>query len=75
MDEWIKQVLSNKPIVEQLLSGADKTSILSQYDEQKVEEIKICADFLAHKDEKYMQVADLVDEYQAEAGHHPKFGQ
>ena len=76
MDEWFKQILSNKTIVDQLLNADSNavSNILGQFDEQKVEEIKICADMLSHKDKKYLQVADVVNDYQAKVGHHPDFG-
>ena len=74
MEVWVKRVLSNRPIVDQLLTAENAESILASYDEQKIEEIKICADILAHRDAKYSGVADLVDGYQVTAGHHPSFG-
>ena len=40
---------------------------------EKIEEIKICADMLSHKDEKYSQVAEMVHQYQIRVGYLPDF--
>ncbi len=75
MDKWFAQVLSNKSIVDQLLETSEETvdGILNNFDEQKVEEIKICADLLSHKEEKYSAVAETVDNYQVRVGQKPNF--
>lgn len=73
LDEWFEQVLKNKTIVDQLLTSDDIDSILAPYDESKIEQIKICADMLSHKDEKYSEVAESVHQYQIRVGHIPNF--
>ena len=72
-EQWFGQVLKNKNIVDQLLTSQNEDTILAPFNEQQIEEIKICADMLSHKDEKYSQVAEMVHQYQIRVGYLPDF--
>lgn len=73
---WFSQVLARKDIVYKLaeISGEDEISkLLSTYNEQQVEEVKICADLLSRRDRKYAAIAEEVYEYQVKSGQIPDF--
>jgi len=74
MKEWLNEVLKNKIIVDNLCESQNSLdNILDQYDEQKIEEIKICADILSHEDKKYLEIIDLINNYQITNGQKPDF--
>ena len=43
------------------------------YNEQQIEEIKICADLLSKHNKKYVAVTEEVYEYQIKSGQIPNF--
>lgn len=76
INSWFSQVLARKNIVDKLVEISEEDEIsklLSMYNEQQIEEIKICADLLSKHDKKYATVAEEVYEYQIKSGQIPNF--
>lgn len=76
ISSWFSQVLARKNIVDKLVEISEEDEIsklLSMYNEQQIEEIKICADLLSKHDKKYVAVTEEVYEYQIKSGQIPNF--
>lgn len=76
ISSWFSQVLARKNIVDKLVEISEDNEIsklLSMYNEQQIEEIKICADLLSKHDKKYVAVTEEVYEYQIKSGKIPNF--
>lgn len=76
INSWFSQVLARKNIVDKLVEISEEDEIsklLSTYNEQQIEEIKICADLLSKHDKKYVAVTEEVYEYQIKSGQIPNF--